>query len=111
MTDKRNWLILILGLVCGILLWIQFGSDPVILGEDVIRQRLDSLAGENARLNEQIACREEENRLLWRQNDSLSGLEAEIETRFDTIYESIHNLPADALAREFERIFAENHID
>lgn len=80
-------------------------------GEAVLQAQIDTLHAENARLQKTIGYREDQILLLDQENDSLLARDVEVKIEYKTKYEKNRNLPADALAREFERIFAENHLD
>jgi hypothetical protein len=108
---NKNMIIVIQALAIVILVVILFWPAPQSLDAKE-RQRLeDSLVVDNERLHAAIGEREDENRELKFENDSLSKLPAKINTIYSTIYEKTQHLPANDLAREFERVFAEAHIE
>jgi hypothetical protein len=110
-VKASNWIIGILAVICLALIYVHQKPSVEISGEHILQQQIDSLQARNSRLSQTIAHREGEILLLDQENDSLRARDAEVKIKYEVRYEKNRNLPADALAREFERVFTENHVD
>ena len=110
MLDRKNIIIAVLIVVCGILAYIAFKPEEKFYDKELLQKQYDSLDKKYVLLDKKFTEVQKERDGYKTERDSLKKLPEKIKTEYDAKNKKIDKMGSTALNSEFEKLFSDNDI-